>query len=433
MKNALWTKVSWALYDWANSAFATTVMAGFFPLFFKSYWANPDQPTRSTFYLGLANSLASIIIAAVAPFLGAMADQGGTKKKFLLTFTFLGIVMTGGLRLLEQGLWQMAILFFLLANIGWSGANIFYDALLTNVASKKDADFVSSLGYALGYIGGGLLFLLNVIMYLKFETFGFSDAASSIKFSFLSVALWWAIFSIPLWIYVKEPKTSHKLSFYLMIQRGWNQLKCTLRDLVHYRIVMLFLFAYWLYIDGVDTIVRMAVDYGKSLHFSDYTLISALLLVQFVAFPAALAYSWVASKLGTKNAVLTGIIGYIFITFFGYFMKMEWHFFFLAVLVGIFQGGIQALSRSLYSRIIPLDKSAEFFGFYNMLGKFAAVLGPFLMGLVTVVSGNARLGILSILLLFISGGIVLWKVDIKKGEQLVEQSLTFTKTENEDY
>ncbi len=220
MKIKLQTKVSWALYDWANSAFATTILAGFFPLFFKSYWAHPDQPAQSTFYLGLANSLASVIIAAVAPFLGAMADQGGMKKKFLFTFTFLGIVMTGGLRLLEQGLWQMAILFFLLANIGWSGANIFYDALLPDVASKKESDFVSSLGYALGYIGGGLLFLLNVVMYLKFQSFGFPDAAASIKFSFLSVAIWWAVFSIPLWLYVKEPKPAARSVFLRWFSRG---------------------------------------------------------------------------------------------------------------------------------------------------------------------------------------------------------------------
>jgi len=431
MKNTRWSKISWALYDWANSAFATTIMAGFFPLFFKSYWANPDQPAQSTFYLGLANSLASVVIAAVAPFLGAVADQGGSKKKFLLTFTFLGIVMTGGLRLLEQGLWQMAILFYLTANIGWSGANIFYDALLPDVSNKKDVDFVSSLGYAMGYIGGGLLFLLNVLMYLKYQTFGFSDAASSIKFSFLTVALWWAVFSVPIFLFVKEPRTAPSASFSRVVRMGWRQLKSTLTDLKQYRIVVLFLFAYWLYIDGVDTIVRMAVDYGKFLNFPDSTLISALLLVQFIAFPAALLYSGIAAKLGTKNAVMTGIFGYILVTFFGYFMDREWHFYFLAVLVGLFQGGIQALSRSLYTRLIPLNKAAEFFGFYNMLGKFAAVIGPFLMGLVTVLSGNARLGILSLLLLFISGGLVLWKVDMVEGEKVASLISSDSSTDEE--
>jgi UMF1 family MFS transporter len=372
-----------------------------------------------------------VVIAAVAPFLGAVADQGGSKKKFLLTFTFLGIVMTGGLRLLEQGLWQMAILFFLAANIGWSGANIFYDALLPDVSNKNDVDFVSSLGYAMGYIGGGLLFLLNVLMYLKYQTFGFSDAASSIKFSFLTVALWWSVFSVPIFLFVKESKSTPSAGFFQTVRMGWRQLKNTLTDLKQYRIVVLFLFAYWLYIDGVDTIVRMAVDYGKFLNFPDSTLISALLLVQFIAFPAALLYSGIAAKLGTKKAVMTGIFGYILITFLGYFMNREWHFFFLAVLVGLFQGGIQALSRSLYTRLIPLKKAAEFFGFYNMLGKFAAVIGPFLMGLVTVLSGNARLGILSILLLFISGGLVLWKVDMVEGENMASQIASNTSTDEE--
>jgi UMF1 family MFS transporter len=414
-------KYSWALYDWANSAFATTIIAGFFPLFFKSYWADPADPAHSTFYLGVANSVASIVIAALAPFLGAIADKAGTKKKFLATFAFLGIIITGCLRLLDQGLWQWAVIFYVTASIGWSGANIFYDSLLPTVASKKEVDFISSLGYALGYIGGGILFLLNVIMYLNYSAFGLPDAATAIKISFLSVALWWGIFSIPIFLFVKEPRFSKSVSIGKAISLGWKQLMKTLRDLKHYRVVALFLLAYWLYIDGVDTIVRMAVDYGKSLDFSDSTLITALLMVQFIAFPAALGYGWIANKIGPKRAVMSGIIGYICITFLGYFMQQEWHFYFLAALVGLFQGGIQALSRSLYTRIIPIERAAEFFGFYNMLGKFAAVIGPFLMGTVTLLTGSARLGILSILTLFISGALVLWKVDIQEGEKKVSQ------------
>jgi UMF1 family MFS transporter len=422
MKNSRAAKYSWALYDWANSAFATTIIAGFFPLFFKSYWADPANPAHSTFYLGLANSIASIVIAGLAPFLGAIADKGGVKKKFLVTFAFFGIIMTGGLRLLEQGLWQWAIVFYVTASIGWSGANIFYDSLLPAVATKKEVDFVSSLGYGLGYIGGGILFLTNVMMYLNFSAFGLPDAATAIKVSFLSVALWWGIFSVPVIIFVKEPKFSENIKLRKAISLGWQQLLTTFRDLKNYKIVAMFLLAYWLYIDGVDTIVRMAVDYGKSLQFSDSTLITALLMVQFIAFPAALGYGWIASKVGPKRAVMSGIIGYICITFLGYFMQYEWHFYFLAGLVGLFQGGIQALSRSLYTRIIPIDKSAEFFGFYNMLGKFAAVIGPLLMGAVTLTTGSPRLGILSILVLFISGALVLWKVDIEAGEKKVNQN-----------
>ncbi|MBN2366322.1 MAG: MFS transporter [Calditrichaeota bacterium] len=424
MKNNRLPKISWALYDWANSAFATTVMAGFFPIFFKSYWANPDDPVQSTFYLGLANSVASIIIAALAPILGAIADKGSVRKKLLMAFAFFGIILTGSLRILEQGLWEWAILFYVSATVGWTGANIFYDSLLPTVSVRKDVDIVSSLGYSLGYAGGGLLFLLNVFMFINYEWFGFATSAGAIKASFLMVAVWWAVFTIPLILFVKEPKTREKIGFLRAVKAGWKQLRLTLADLKHFKIVAMFLLAYWLYIDGVDTIVRMAVDYGKSLNFSDFTLITALLMVQFIAFPAALAYGWLAGRIGPKKAVLYGIVGYIFITFFGYFMQQEWHFYFLAAMVGLFQGGIQAISRSLYSRIIPHNKAAEFFGFYNMLGKFAAVIGPVLMGSVTVITGSSRVGILSILVLFISGGLLLWRVDIQKGEEYADKYLS---------
>jgi UMF1 family MFS transporter len=365
---------SWALYDWANSAFTTTIMAAFFPIFFKVYWANPENPTESTFYLGTANSIAAICVAVASPFLGAIADRGTAKKKLLATFFFLAVIMTIGLSLVQQGHWQFAILFYVIATVGWSGANVFYDSLLPAIASKDKYDFVSLFGYALGYLGGGILFLLNVLMYLKHHSFGIETPATAIKISFITVAFWWAIFSIPLFIYVKEPQIYKPVSFIKATILGWQQLRKTFIDLKKYKIVAIFLIAYWLYIDGVDTIVRMAVDYGKTLRFSDGTLITTLLLVQFFAFPAALAYNWIAKKIGAKRAVISGIVGYIVITFFGYFMQKEWHFYFLGILVALFQGGIQALSRSLYSRIIPHDKSAEFFGFYNMLGKFAAVI-----------------------------------------------------------
>ncbi len=417
-------KISWALYDWANSAFATTVMAGFFPLFFKTYWANPDDPVQSTFYLGMANSVASVVIAALAPFLGAVADNGSARKKMLITFAFFGIILTGSLRLLEQGFWEWAVLFYVTATIGWTGANIFYDSLLPVVANKKNVDFVSSLGFSLGYAGGGVLFLVNVLMFIYHDWFGFASSADSIKTSFLMVAVWWAVFSLPLILFVKEPRKQKVPGIGQAVRAGWRQLRSTLSDLKHFKIVAMFLLAYWLYIDGVDTIIRMAVDYGKSLKFSDFTLITALLMVQFIAFPAALAYGWLAGKIGPKKAVLSGIFGYILITFLGYFMQQEWHFYFLAGLVGLFQGGIQAISRSLYSRIIPHDKAAEFFGFYNMLGKFAAVIGPVMMGAVTLITGSSRIGILSILILFISGALILWRVDIRKGEEYADQYLS---------
>jgi len=419
-KRAVW---SWAFYDWANSAYSTTVIAGFFPLFFKEYWADPNNPTHSTFYLGMANSIASLVVAALAPLLGSIADQGSAKKKFLTFFAFLGVIMTGGLWMVAQGNWQMAVLFYVIATIGFASGNVFYDALLPGLASEERVDAVSSLGFGLGYLGGGLLFLVNVFMYLKPEIFGIPDGATAIKLSFLSVAVWWAVFTIPLILFVPEPKNYETIDFNNAIRMGWVQLVQTFKEIRNMKVVGTFLLAYWFYIDGVDTIIRMAVDYGMSLNFPGESLIIALLIVQFVAFPAALIYGWLASKIGAKTGIMVGITAYSFITLLGYFMTEAWHFYVLAILIGLFMGGIQALSRSLYTRIIPPDKSAEFFGFYNMLGKFAAIIGPALMGTIALVTGSARLSILSILLLFILGAFFLNKVDIEEGKRLAAKGL----------
>lgn len=419
-KRAVW---SWAFYDWANSAYSTTVMAGFFPLFFKEYWADPHNPSQSTFYLGMANSIASMVVAALAPLLGSVADQGSIKKKFLTFFAFLGVIMTGGLWMVAQGNWQMAVLFYVIATIGFASGNVFYDALLPGLASEERVDAVSSLGFGLGYLGGGLLFLVNVFMYLKPEIFGIPDGATAIKLSFLSVAVWWAVFTIPLILFVPEPKNYENIYFNNAIRMGWIQLVQTFKEIRNMKVVGTFLLAYWFYIDGVDTIIRMAVDYGMSLNFPGESLIVALLIVQFVAFPAALIYGWLASKIGAKTGIMVGITAYSFITLLGYFMTEAWHFYVLAILIGLFMGGIQALSRSLYTRIIPPDKSAEFFGFYNMLGKFAAIIGPALMGTIALLTGSARLSILSILMLFILGAFFLNKVDIKEGKRLAAKGL----------
>jgi len=423
MKDSKRTIWSWALYDWANSAFATTVMAGFFPVFFKSYWADPTNLQQSTFYLGMANSIASIIVAALAPFLGAVADRGSTKKKFLTLFAFLGIIMTGSLWFVQMGFWQLAVVFYVTAAVGFSGGNIFYDSLITGVASEKKVDFVSSLGFSLGYIGGGLLFLVNVVMYLKPELFGIPDGATAIRIAFLSVAVWWAVFTIPLLLFVPEPQVESPLPLSKAFKGGWLQLRNTLRDIRQLKVVGIFLLAYWFYIDGVDTIVRMAVDYGASLGFPSESLIVALLMVQFIAFPSALAYGWFGGKIGVKRALYVAIWAYAVITVFGFFMTTTLHFYILAGMVGLFQGGIQALSRSYYTRLIPANKSAEFFGFFNMLGKFAAVLGPFLMGSITVLTGSNRFGILSIIVLFAMGGFLLTKVDEEEGRRIAHEKL----------
>ncbi len=413
--------LSWALYDWANSAFATTVMAGFFPLFFNAYWADPNNPAESTFFLGLANSTYAIIVALMAPFLGAIADQGNSRKKLLIFFAVMGAVFTAAFWLVNQGNWQLATIVYIAAAVGFSSGNIFYDSLLLTVAPRDKLNMVSSLGFSMGYIGGGSLFALNVLMFLKPSLFGISNQSIAVKLSFVSVAVWWILFSIPLILYVREPVIYNSVSIRQTVSLGFRQLMNTFYQLKHFKIVGLFLIAYWFYIDGVDTIVKMAVDYGMSIGFNSSTLMTALLMVQFIAFPAALGYNWVAMKIGTKEAVMTSIFAYIIITILGYFMKSETHFYILAILIGLFQGGIQALSRSLYSRIIPKSHAAEFFGFFNMLGKFAAVIGPLLIGSVTILTGSARLGILSIIVLFICGAFLLMLVDFTKGEQLAKE------------
>ena len=413
--------ISWSLYDWANSTFSTTVMAGFFPIFFKQYWSTAADVTLSTWYLGLANSIASILVASLAPFLGAIADKASVKKKLLIFFAFIGVISTGSLSMVSQGHWRVAIIFYIAASVGFMSANIFYDSLLPSVAPKEKRDFVSSLGFALGYIGGAILFLINVTMYLNPEFYGIADAPTAIKISFLTVAVWWAVFSIPILLFVKEPLVQIDIGVFQSIKLGWSQLISTLKSIRELRIVATFLVAYWLYIDGVDTMIRMAVDYGTSLGFSSSSLITALLMVQFIAFPATLIYSWLAGKIGIKNGIMVGIIGYALISILGSMVSEEWHFYALAVLIACFQGGIQALSRSLYSRITPESRSAEFFGFYNMFGKFAAIIGPPLMGYIGLITGNPRYGILSIIILFILGGYFLAKVDVEEGERLANK------------
>ncbi len=413
------TIIAWSMYDWANSAFATTIMAGFFPIFFKQFWSAGVDTTVSTARLGLANSIAGITVALSAPILGAIADKGTSKKKFLLFFAYMGIVMTSALYMVSRGNWPMAIMLYVFATIGFSGGNIFYDALITGVASKKKIDFVSALGFSFGYLGGGLLFAVNVWMTLRPDTFGFADAGEAVKFSFLSVGVWWAVFSVPLFLFVKEPMNGAPESGVNMIRAGLTQLKETFQEVRQLKPIVLFLAAYWLYMDGVDTIVRMAVDYGISIGFKSNDLIVALLITQFVGFPSAIGFGYLGGKIGAKPAILIAIAVYLFVSIWGAFIETKNEFYILAIIIGLVQGGIQALSRSYYAKIIPIDKSAEYFGFYNMLGKFATVIGPVLMGGVGLLvrsmgySSNiaSRASIASISLFFIAGGTLFYFVD----------------------
>ena len=407
--------ISWALYDWANSAFATTVMAGFFPLFFKSFWAADLSPAESTAVIGTTNSLAGLLILLLAPFLGAYSDLGKFKKKFLAFFAFLGVLSTGYLYFIPQGDWVIAASLYALAVIGFSGGNIFYDSLIASVSKQDQRNKVSSLGFSLGYLGGGLLFVINVLMYLNPAWFGLSSQSEAILWSFVSVAVWWAVFSLPLFMSVEE-KSNAEISkgLFKTITEAFKAVVSTLREIKKHKRVAIFLIAYWLYIDGVDTIVRMAVAYGSDIGLDASSMITALLLTQFVGFPATLVFGIYADKIGFKKILTIGISIYILVTFYAYYMTTALEFYILAGTVGLVQGGVQAISRSFFSTIIPVNKEAQFFGFYNLVGKSAVLLGPILVSWVALIFGNPRFGILSLLFLLVPGLILLWMVPDKE-------------------
>ena len=395
---------SWALYDWANSVFATTVIAGFFPVFFKQYWSTGADAVTSTAQLGFANSIGSVFILIAAPILGAVADGGASRKKFLGAFTALGIAASAGLWFVGQGDWSTAAIVYVLASIGFSGALVFYDALIMAVSPPARYDEVSAFGYSLGYIGGGLLFAVNVAMTLSPDTFGLAGAAEAVRLSFVMVAVWWLAFSIPLFRHVPEPPRIDAASG---AATGLRSLVKTLREYRAHRMAGLFLLAYFFYIDGVHTIIRMAVDYGLSLGFPSDSLIVALLIVQFVGFPAALVFGLVAGRIGPKPAIYFGVAVYVAVTVWAYFMTTVTEFYVLAVVIGLVQGGVQAISRSLFARFVPAGKSGEFFGFFNMIGRFAAIIGPSLVAVTGLLTGSSRLGILSVVVLLVIGMVLL--------------------------
>ncbi|MDE0792424.1 MAG: MFS transporter [SAR324 cluster bacterium] len=424
----------WAMYDWANSAFSTTVMAGFFPIFFKQYWSVGADVNQSTAMLGFGNSIASLFVALMAPLLGAIADRGSLKKKFMIFFAYLGVLMTAGLYLVEKGDWMVAIFVYVMGVIGFSGSNIFYDSLLPSVADESKVDSVSSLGFAMGYLGGGLLFLLNVVMTLQPAIFGLADASEAVRWSFVSVAFWWGAFTFITIAWVPEPEIGNNKRQGSLVSDGFNQLYRTFQEIRHLKTVLLFLLSYWFYIDGVDTIIKMAVDYGISIGFESNDLIIALLIVQFVGFPAALIFGRLGERWGVRPSIFLAIVVYIAVTIWGTMMREKYEFYVLAIVIGLVQGGIQALSRSYYSRLIPKNQAAEYYGFYNMLGKFAAIIGPALMAVVGLTMRNvlmpesptaeqlievgqdaSRWSIASIIVLFVIGGTLLFFVDEEKG------------------
>lgn len=416
---------AWALYDWANSAFVTVVTTAVFPIYFAQVAAADLPPAVATSRYSTATTVALAFVAVVAPFLGTLADFVARKKRFLGAFMGLGIAATACLWFVDRGDWVAGALLFVAANIGASGSFVFYDALLPHVAPQEELDRTATAGFALGYLGGGLLLALNLAWILRPAWFGLpAEGTLPTRLAFVSVAVWWALFSLPLFRKVDEPprrldpgEDPAARAAVVTLRR----LKRTLGELRNYRHAFLLLLAFLLYNDGIVTIVRFATVYGTEIGIGQEALIGAILMVQFVGIPFAFLFGAVADRIGAKRSVLAGIAVYAGISVLGYFMQTAVHFFVLAGLVGMVQGGTQALSRSLFASMVPRHKSGEFFGFFGVLNKAAAVIGPALFTVAVTLTGSSRYAILSIILLFVGGGALLLLVDVDEGRRIARE------------
>jgi len=409
MKSPLFEKkiFAWALYDWANSAFATTVMVAFFPVFFKQTLAAGVAPTVSTVWLGYSNGISSLVLALTAPWLGALADKGSAHIRMLAIFTAIGVVPTALLAFVGNSDAFTGLTLFVIASIGFWGGLIFYDSMLIRVAPPGRIDSVSGFGYSLGYLGGGLLLIVNVLMFQKPQWFGLANGEAAIRASFVTVAVWWFLFAIPLLRQRMSPAAAPSIGLGRAAREGFAELLRTFREVRKFRAVILFLLAYWMYIDGVNTIMKMAVDYGLALGFPASSLITAILMIQFIGFPLTLLFGWLGDRISPLLGIFVAIAVYTAVTFYAVVMTNVTEFYIMSAAIGCVQGSIQAMSRSYYSRMIPPDRASEFFGFYNMMGKFASVLGPFLMAATAAITGNSRTAILSVAILFVGGAIML--------------------------
>jgi MFS transporter, UMF1 family len=405
---------AWVMYDWANSAFATTIMAAVLPVYYSSVAAANLQGNLATVYWAYTTSISLLIAAIVSPILGALADFSGVKKRFLAIFAFLGVLGTALLYFVKTGDWLMASIFFVIGDLGFAGSLVFYDALLPHIASGEEMDQVSSKGYAIGYMGGGILLAINLamIMLAPKELTGLMT-----RLTFVSVAVWWFVFTIPLLKFVSEPyrRVMPGEEQFNPIQASFSRLGHTFREITKYKQLFLFLIAFWFYNDGIGTIIKMATIYGAEIGITQTTLIGTLLMVQFVGIPFAFLFGWLAKKIGTKQSIYISLVIYTFIAIGGYFMSQEWHFWALGLAVATVQGGSQALSRSLFGRMMPKSKSAEFFGFFSVSEKFAGIAGPFVFGIVGQIMGHSRLSIVSLIIFFIIGASLLTRVDINAG------------------
>ena len=402
--------VAWAVYDCGNSAFALSVLAVLFPLFLGVYWSAGDPGSAVTSRLTWATALASVVVCIIAPIIGAIADSGGLRKRFLFFFAAFGAISTAALSMIGEGGWLAALSLYTCASIGYYGANVFYDSLIVDVSRPRYYSLVSSLGHALGYFGGAVLLTLQVWMMYTPQTFGFAGTNEVIRFGFILVGIWWLIFMTPLLLIVNETKFTRSRSGGT-VRAAYRELIGTFHKIRSYRNVFLFLAAYWFFIGGLFTVIFMAVNFGQRLGFSEQDLVTALLITNFVGFPATLAYGYIGHHFGPKNAIYLGLGVYIVIVSWAAFLTDVGQFYVMAIIIGTVQGGVQGMSRSLYASLIPEEQAGEFFGFYNMVTKFSHILGPVLVGIVAFVSDEPKYILVVLLPMFVIGALMLMRVD----------------------
>ncbi len=398
---------AWILYDGGNSAFATTVIAAFFPIFFNDFWASGLEAEVKTAYLGWGLTISNLVLLFTSPFIGAITDVSRTTKILFSGFGAISIISVAILFLIPAGSWLQALIFFGIANYCFAAGNTLYDKMLVQVSNQDNIARISSYGFAFGYLGGGFLFLINAAMTIKPEFFGLSSVADAVRWSFLSVSVWWTLFLIPILLKIQDKGVSLPGSHFKM---AYSRVINTLRTVSSKKNVFIFLLAFFLYIDGVHTIMAMAADFALNLGLPSSDIIVALILVQFVAFPTTLLWSKFAYKFGEKNTLLFTISLYLIVIAYSSFLSNAVEFYVLASMVGAIQGGIQSISRSYYATLIPHGESGEYFGFYNMFGRAGAFMGPALVAIFVTFFQDTRFGLIPIAALFIMGAIILLKV-----------------------
>jgi UMF1 family MFS transporter len=409
---------AWAWYDWANSAYFTTVVTAVFPAFYSTYAAAGLEPAQATARFGAITTISVAVIAIGSPILGAIADYSGIKKKLLAIFMMIGVTAAALMVFIQRGDWMLASALFFIGNIGVSGTTVFYDSLLPHVAKPEEGDRVSAAGYALGYLGGGLLLLLNLAWILQPATFGFADTAAATKASLASVAVWWLVFSIPLLRRVPEPPVvldAGESGQRRLLRAAFTRLGRTFAEIRRYKDAFLLFIAMLLYQDGIQTIIRMASVYGAEVGIDQNAQIAAFVMVQFLGIPFAFLFGALGTRIGTKRALYLALAVYTAATMIGYFMTTVTQFFLLAAMIATVQGGAQALSRALFARLIPANKTSEFFGFYAVAERFATVLGPLVFTLSVMMTGSSRSAVLFIITFFIAGAALLSRVDEEAG------------------